>query len=379
MRILRPDTHALLPAVLVALLVRRARTGERRRKDHRSLHPRRIAERVQPEGIQRSAERTERRNRRVFQLRPADPPEPSWRRPDAEAVGRRRRHAHDGRSRPPRPSEGDRARAHRRLGAAAGRLRTIHPGVVPVNIASALSSLPTPLLATIAFLLDLPAAGRALLSATASGMSAAPLSTPPPGAAPPRRQRRGAARPRNRLPGGARRRMLRADALWWTTLLTAGIACLITFLAKGGLNLESMTTTEIVLTLASAAWRWRRPHARRAMPVQRAKHGLWPVGLLLAFAALSGLSVVWSVQPDVSWQGRGRAARLRRRVRRGGGARAPGARSLAGGPRRAGAGGGGRVRLRAGDQGLPRALARANTAHIRAPARNRTATGTRSA
>ncbi|HKH78988.1 MAG TPA: hypothetical protein VJ996_03150 [Solirubrobacteraceae bacterium] len=30
---------------------------------------------------------------------------------------------------------------------------TIHPGVVPVNIASALSSLPTPLLATVAFLL----------------------------------------------------------------------------------------------------------------------------------------------------------------------------------------------------------------------------------
>src|SRR5271169_1066376 len=31
--------------------------------------------------------------------------------------------------------------------------QTIHPGVVPVNIASALSSLPTPLLATVAFLL----------------------------------------------------------------------------------------------------------------------------------------------------------------------------------------------------------------------------------
>jgi hypothetical protein len=31
--------------------------------------------------------------------------------------------------------------------------QTVHPGVVPVNIASALSSLPTPLLATVAFLL----------------------------------------------------------------------------------------------------------------------------------------------------------------------------------------------------------------------------------
>jgi hypothetical protein len=98
--------------------------------------------------------------------------------------------------------------------------------------------------------------------------------------------------------------MLRSDALWWTTLLTAGIACLITFLAKGGLNLESMTTTEIVLTLASGlavAVAVALTPAGRSL-VQGPKHGLWPVGLLLAFAALSGLSIVWSVQPDVSWQ-----------------------------------------------------------------------------
>jgi hypothetical protein len=98
--------------------------------------------------------------------------------------------------------------------------------------------------------------------------------------------------------------MLRADALWWATLLTAGIACLITFLAKGGLDLESMTTTEIVLTLASGlavAVAVALTPAGRSL-VQGPKHGLWPVGLLLAFAALSGLSVVWSVQPDVSWQ-----------------------------------------------------------------------------
>ena len=35
-------------------------------------------------------------------------------------------------------------------------------------------------------------------------------------------------------------------------------------------------------------------------------YGLWPVGLLLAFAALTALSVVWSVQPDASWQNAGR-------------------------------------------------------------------------
>ncbi len=98
--------------------------------------------------------------------------------------------------------------------------------------------------------------------------------------------------------------MLRSGALWWPTLLTAAIACLITFLAKGGLNLESMTSTEIVLTLGSglavAVAVLLTPAARSL--VEGPKHGLWPVGLLLAFAALSGLSIVWSVQPDASWQ-----------------------------------------------------------------------------
>jgi hypothetical protein len=101
---------------------------------------------------------------------------------------------------------------------------------------------------------------------------------------------------------------MRADALWWVTLLTAGVACLVTFLAKGGLNLESMTTTEIVLTLASgvvaAAAVVLTPAARSL--VEGPKYGLWPVALLIAFTALSGLSVVWSVQPDVSWQDAGR-------------------------------------------------------------------------
>ncbi len=98
--------------------------------------------------------------------------------------------------------------------------------------------------------------------------------------------------------------MLRVDALWWPTLLTAGVACFVTFLAKGGLNLESMTTTEIVLTLASglavAVAVVLTPAARSL--VEGPKYGLWPVGLLLAFTVLSGLSIVWSVQPDVSWQ-----------------------------------------------------------------------------
>lgn len=104
--------------------------------------------------------------------------------------------------------------------------------------------------------------------------------------------------------GNVAERLLRADAMWWPTLLVAGAACLVTFLAHGGLNLEATTTTEIVLTLVSgaivAAAIVLTPPARSL--VKGPRYGLWPLGLLLAFTVLSGLSVVWSVQPDVSWQ-----------------------------------------------------------------------------
>jgi cytochrome c-type biogenesis protein CcmH/NrfG len=93
------------------------------------------------------------------------------------------------------------------------------------------------------------------------------------------------------------------QGLWWTTLAVAGIFCFITFYAKGGLNLESMTTTEMALTLGAgvlvAAGAILAPAGTRA-------YGMWPVGLLLAFTALSGISIVWSVQPDHSWQDSGR-------------------------------------------------------------------------
>jgi O-antigen ligase/cytochrome c-type biogenesis protein CcmH/NrfG len=89
-----------------------------------------------------------------------------------------------------------------------------------------------------------------------------------------------------RLGGGGR-------GLWWPTLA----------IAKGGLNLEAMTSTEMALTLASglaiAASVLLAPPARRIW-------GVWPVALLLAFAVLSALSIVWSVQPEVSWQESGR-------------------------------------------------------------------------
>ena len=106
-----------------------------------------------------------------------------------------------------------------------------------------------------------------------------------------------------RLPTRLRLQGAGRPALWWPTLLVAAIFCLITFYAKGGLELESMTAVEMMLTvgagLAVAAVVALAPAGRRA-------YGLWPAGLLLAFAALSALSVVWSVQPDHSWQDSGR-------------------------------------------------------------------------
>jgi O-antigen ligase len=90
---------------------------------------------------------------------------------------------------------------------------------------------------------------------------------------------------------------------WGLTLLTAAIACFVTFYAKGGLNLESMTVTEMALTCAAGA---AVAVAVLLAPRDRRSYGLWPTGLLLAFAALSALSVVWSVQPDDSWKDAGR-------------------------------------------------------------------------
>ena len=91
--------------------------------------------------------------------------------------------------------------------------------------------------------------------------------------------------------------------LWWPTLLVAAIFCFITFHAKGGLNAESMISTEMALTLGAGLM--IAASVLVASPGRRA-YGLWPVGLLLAFTALTALSIVWSVQPDESWQESGR-------------------------------------------------------------------------
>jgi O-antigen ligase len=103
---------------------------------------------------------------------------------------------------------------------------------------------------------------------------------------------------------------------WWATLLVAGLLCFVTFHAKGGLSLEPMTNVEIVLTLlagatAAAAVLGRARMRAVALAQGRAHaplrgYGLWSVGLMFAFAALTAVSIVWSVAPAASWQDAGR-------------------------------------------------------------------------
>jgi hypothetical protein len=95
----------------------------------------------------------------------------------------------------------------------------------------------------------------------------------------------------------------RAAAAAWPTLLIAATLCLIAFVAGGGLSLGTMTPLEIGLTLGCGV---AIAAAVALTPAGRPAYGLWSVGLLLAFAALSALSVVWSVAPDGSWQDAGR-------------------------------------------------------------------------
>jgi O-Antigen ligase len=86
--------------------------------------------------------------------------------------------------------------------------------------------------------------------------------------------------------------------------LSTAIFCFITFFAGGGLPpVQQMTTMEIILTLGCGVV---VAGAVILTPPGRRAYGLWPVGLLLAFTALTALSVVWSVQPDESWQDAGR-------------------------------------------------------------------------
>jgi hypothetical protein len=86
-------------------------------------------------------------------------------------------------------------------------------------------------------------------------------------------------------------------------LALAGALCFVTFLAGGGLDLAPMTTFELSLTLAAGAI---VAGVVVLAPAGTRAYGAWSTGLLLAFTALTGLSVVWSVAPDASWQDAGR-------------------------------------------------------------------------
>lgn len=106
---------------------------------------------------------------------------------------------------------------------------------------------------------------------------------------------------RRRLPAGVAGG--RGHGLWLPTLLIAGAICLIAFYAKGGLNLASMTTTEMGLTLLAGV---ALAFAALRMKAGVRAYGVWPVLLLLALTGLTALSIVWSVQPDASWRDAGR-------------------------------------------------------------------------
>jgi hypothetical protein len=122
-------------------------------------------------------------------------------------------------------------------------------------------------------------------------------------AAPAERDTARAERPAARTERGIRPGLLGRQALWWQTLLTAGILCFVAFVAGGGLGLARMTTVEMVLTLGSAVI---VAGAVLFGPTRERSYGLWPAGLLIAFSALTALSVVWSVQPDDSFKDAGR-------------------------------------------------------------------------
>lgn len=97
--------------------------------------------------------------------------------------------------------------------------------------------------------------------------------------------------------------LARRSAIGTATLVAAGLLCFVTFEAGGGLLLEPMTVVEIALTLASALV---VAGAVLIAPRGTRAYGAWPVGLLLAFTALTAVSVGWSVTPGSSWQDAGR-------------------------------------------------------------------------
>jgi O-antigen ligase/tetratricopeptide (TPR) repeat protein len=131
--------------------------------------------------------------------------------------------------------------------------------------------------------------GRAGGDPASPALGVAPPLTPPARSA------------RSRTPAGSGR--ILGQGMWIGTLGVAALLCLLAFYTRGGLNLETLTNVELGVTLAAAVVLAAGILVIR--PPVRA-WGAWPAGLLLAFALLSGVSLVWSVQPDGSWRDAGR-------------------------------------------------------------------------
>jgi O-antigen ligase len=87
--------------------------------------------------------------------------------------------------------------------------------------------------------------------------------------------------------------------MWPWMLGFAVLLCVLSFYAKGGLDLETTTASEIGLTaLATLVLAAGALAMRRGAPA----YGLGPSLMLLAFALLSAVSIIWSVEPDNSWR-----------------------------------------------------------------------------
>ncbi len=143
-------------------------------------------------------------------------------------------------------------------------------------------------------------------AATGSGRpdtaeAAAPPAAPALGVAPPLAPAPSTGGLRRRAPAGSGRFV--GQGMWIGTVGVAALLCLLAFYTQGGLNLETLTNVELGLTLASAVVLAAAVLVRRG---PSRVYGAWPAVLLLAFALLSAVSAVWSVQPDGSWRDGGR-------------------------------------------------------------------------
>ncbi len=124
--------------------------------------------------------------------------------------------------------------------------------------------------------------------ATAETLTPAAAPAPPPAQAGPRR---------SPSLGGRERRL--PDATVWGTLLVAGVLCLLTFYTQGGRHLETMTATEMGLTIGGGVL---FAVSVLALPMGRRRYGSWTLGAMLALTALTALSIAWSVSPEASWR-----------------------------------------------------------------------------